>query len=153
MPRAYQSPCSGTHCGLQCAQIPNFASGETPLLQSCLGCLLLATLAFAASALAGKDPKKATEWFQRAEDQMYLRAPGSTPFHMKVAFHALPGIVLDKEESSQIISGDGIFSGASFFSRDAQALGFRVPEATMSGQELSKSAHRVFSGSKDVKVG
>src|SRR5450755_1810559 len=23
---AYQSPCSGTHCGLQCAQIPNFAS-------------------------------------------------------------------------------------------------------------------------------
>ena len=24
--RAYQSPCSGTHCGLQCAQIPNFAS-------------------------------------------------------------------------------------------------------------------------------
>src|ERR1035438_9121065 len=26
MPRAYQSPCSGTHCGLQCAQIPNLAS-------------------------------------------------------------------------------------------------------------------------------
>src|SRR5512135_961446 len=26
MLRAYQSPCSGTHCGLQCAQIPNFAS-------------------------------------------------------------------------------------------------------------------------------
>src|SRR5208282_3642107 len=24
--RAYQSPCSGTHCGLQCAQMPNFAS-------------------------------------------------------------------------------------------------------------------------------
>src|SRR5947207_10787055 len=23
---AYQSPCSGTHCGLQCAQMPNFAS-------------------------------------------------------------------------------------------------------------------------------
>ena len=24
--RAYQSPCSGTHCGLQCAHMPNFAS-------------------------------------------------------------------------------------------------------------------------------
>ena len=79
------------------------------MLQSCLGCLLFATLAFAASAQAGKDPKNATEWFQRADDQMYLRAPGSTPFHMKVAFRALPSIVLDKEESSQIISGDGTY--------------------------------------------
>src|ERR1035437_6869707 len=26
MLRAYQSPSSGTHCGLQCAQMPNFAS-------------------------------------------------------------------------------------------------------------------------------
>src|SRR5271157_6406187 len=25
MARAYQSPCSGWHCGPQCAQIPNFA--------------------------------------------------------------------------------------------------------------------------------
>lgn len=24
--RAYQSPCSGTHCADQCAQMPNFAS-------------------------------------------------------------------------------------------------------------------------------
>src|ERR1700733_1152878 len=24
--RAYQSPASGTHCGLQCAHMPNFAS-------------------------------------------------------------------------------------------------------------------------------
>ncbi len=26
MLRAYQSPCSGTHCAVQCAQMPNFAS-------------------------------------------------------------------------------------------------------------------------------
>src|ERR1035441_3607649 len=26
MLRAYQSPCSGTHCAVQCAQIPNLAS-------------------------------------------------------------------------------------------------------------------------------
>jgi hypothetical protein len=83
--------------------------GGAPMLQSCLGCLLLATLAFSASTQAGKDPKNATEWFQRADDEMNLRAPGSTPFHMKVAFHALPGLVLDKEESAQIISGDGTY--------------------------------------------
>jgi len=79
------------------------------MLRRCPGSLLLAALVFSAAAQAGKDPKTATEWFQRANDQTNLRATGSTPFHMKVTFHALPGLVLDKEESSQIISGDGTY--------------------------------------------
>ena len=86
-----------------------FRFGRTLASRRCLGCLLFATLAFSATARAANEPKNATAWFQRADDQMNLRAPGSTPFHMKVAFRALPGIVLDKEESSQIIAGDGIY--------------------------------------------
>jgi hypothetical protein len=63
----------------------------------------------AAAQSVDKEPKNATEWFQRADDQMDLRMPGSTPFHIKVVFHAFPGLVLDKQESSQIISGDGTY--------------------------------------------
>ena len=71
------------------------------MLRRCLGCLLSATLTFSAAVQAGKDQKNATERFQRASDQMDLRASGSTPFHLKLTFHALPGIVLDKQEASQ----------------------------------------------------
>jgi hypothetical protein len=79
-------------------------------VRRCLGCLLFASLTFSsASQPDDKDPKNATEWFQRADEQMNLRMPDSTPFHMKVVFHALPGLVLDKERSSQIISGDGAY--------------------------------------------
>jgi hypothetical protein len=79
-------------------------------LQRCLGGFLFAILTFPAAAQpADKQPKDATEWFQRAADQMNLRAFGSTPFHIKVVFHPLPGIVLSKKESDQIISGDGTY--------------------------------------------
>lgn len=79
-------------------------------MNRCLGVLLLTVLTLSAAAGTGKGPKDQwTDWFQRAADQMDLRAPGSTPFHMKVTFHALPGIVLSKKESEQIISGDGTY--------------------------------------------
>lgn len=52
-------------------------------------------------------PKDATGWFQRASDLMNLRMPGSAPFHMKVAFHALPGIEMTKKP--QIVIGDGVY--------------------------------------------
>jgi hypothetical protein len=84
-------------------------NAETPRLWRCLTCLLFAGLTFSVCAAADKEPKDATEWFQRASDQMDLRAPGSTPFHMKVVFHALPGMVLSKNETDQIISGDGTY--------------------------------------------
>jgi hypothetical protein len=75
-----------------------------------LGSLLFASQTFFAAAQPDdKDPKNATEWFQRADDQMNLRRPGSAAFRMKVVFHALPGLVLDKQPSSQIISGDGVY--------------------------------------------
>jgi hypothetical protein len=74
-----------------------------------LAALLFATLTFSAPAQSDQKPQNATEWFQRAADQMNLRALGAAPFHMRVAFHAFPGIVLSEKPSDQVISGDGIY--------------------------------------------
>jgi len=78
-------------------------------MKLCLAALLFATLTFSAEAQPDRKPKDAAEWFQRATDKMNLRAFGSAPFHMKVTFHAFPGIVLSDKQSDQIISGDGIY--------------------------------------------
>jgi len=59
---------------------------------------------------AGIDPRTPIEWFQRASDQMNLRTPESAPFHMKVAFHALPGEeMLGPKDKPQIQTGDGTY--------------------------------------------
>ncbi len=56
------------------------------------------------------EPKTSIEWFSRANDQLNIRMPGSASFHMKVSFHALPGIeYLGKGEEPKIITGDGIY--------------------------------------------
>jgi len=71
-----------------------------------LSCVLLATPAQPSTT----EPKTSIEWFQRAQEQMDLRMPGSTPFHMKVTFHAFPGIeFLNFKEKSQIVNGDGVY--------------------------------------------
>lgn len=74
-------------------------------------CLLFACLIVPAAAQSGAaDPKDAIGWFQRASEQMDLRAPGATPFHMKVAFNALPGFeLLGKKKTPQIMAGEGIY--------------------------------------------
>jgi hypothetical protein len=74
-----------------------------------LAALLFATLTLSAGAQPNQKPKNATEWFQRAAEQMNLRAFGATPFRMKVTFHAFPGIVLSSKPADQIISGDGTY--------------------------------------------
>ena len=49
-------------------------------------------------------------WFQRASDQMNLRGPDGAPFHMKVAFTALPGLeLLEGKKKPQIMTGDGVY--------------------------------------------
>jgi hypothetical protein len=55
------------------------------------------------------DPKGALGWFERASGQMDIRALGSAPFHMKVKFHAFPGMELLPKEKSEIVSGDGVY--------------------------------------------
>jgi hypothetical protein len=79
-------------------------------------CLLLsfACFIFPIAAQTGAttpgDPKDAVGWFQRANDQMNLRALNSDPFHMKVKFTALPGLeLLQKREKPHIITGDGAY--------------------------------------------
>ncbi len=61
----------------------------------------------AVAQTSGPEPTNATEWFARAEEQMNLRLPGSSPFHMKVVFHAFPGIELVK--NPKIVTGDGVY--------------------------------------------
>jgi len=78
-------------------------------MKLCLAALLFATLTFPAGAQPDQKPKDATMWLQRAAGQMNLRAFGATPFHMKVTFHAFPGIVLSDKPADQIISGDGTY--------------------------------------------
>jgi hypothetical protein len=75
----------------------------------CFRCFAGLTLAGALLPAAAQtvEPKDATGWFQRASDQMNLRMPGSAPFHMKVAFHAFPGVELIKKP--QILTGDGVY--------------------------------------------
>jgi hypothetical protein len=62
---------------------------------------------------SGGDPKSdlkdALGWFERASDQMNLRTPGSAPFHMKVKFHAFPGVELLPPGKSEIVAGDGLY--------------------------------------------
>lgn len=71
-----------------------------------LSCLLLE----AGAQPSATGPKAPIEWFQRAQEQMDLRMPGSAPFHMKVSFHAFPGVeFLNFKEKPQIITGDGVY--------------------------------------------
>jgi hypothetical protein len=55
-------------------------------------------------------PNASVEWLERASEQMNLRSPGAAPFHMKVTFHAWPGIeMLRPKEKPEIITGDGTY--------------------------------------------
>lgn len=57
-----------------------------------------------------KENKTPAEWFQRASEQMNIRMPGASPFHMKVAFHAFPGDeLLGSKQKPQILTGDGTY--------------------------------------------
>src|ERR1035437_6846742 len=76
--------------------------------------IFFASLIIPTAAQSGAaDPKDATGWFQRASEQMNLRGPGATPFHMKVVFDALPGLeLLGKKEKAQIMTGEGVYEEA-----------------------------------------
>jgi hypothetical protein len=63
----------------------------------------------AVAQTAPPEPKTSIEWFLRASERMNLRMPGSAPFHMKVTFHAFPGIELLPPKKSEIVTGDGTY--------------------------------------------
>lgn len=72
-------------------------------------CFLLLNLShgFTAAGSAKIRSLEAFNWFQRACDRMNLRLPGNAPFHLKVRFHAYPGIELLPPGRAQILNGDG----------------------------------------------
>jgi hypothetical protein len=87
-----------------------------------MNCLRMLCIAFAGLALnlsaqapafaqaAAAEPKTSIEWFSRASERMNLRLPGSAPFHLRVTFHAYPGMeLLGPKEKSDFISGDGVY--------------------------------------------
>jgi hypothetical protein len=65
---------------------------------------------FLCAQSATLQPSTAVAWLERAAEQMNLRLPGAAPFHMKIAFHAFPGIeMLRAGEKSEIVTGDGTY--------------------------------------------
>lgn len=54
-------------------------------------------------------PKTALDWFRRADSLTNIRMPGSAPFHMRVTFHAYPGIDFAPPGKSTIVTGDGVY--------------------------------------------
>ena len=60
-------------------------------------------------AATAKEPKSAADWFRRADELTNIRMPGSQPFHMKVMFHAYPGMDFTEPGKSPIMTGDGTY--------------------------------------------
>lgn len=54
-------------------------------------------------------PSTAADWFRRADDLTNIRALGAAPFHLKVTFHAYPGIDFAQPGKSPIQTGDGTY--------------------------------------------
>jgi hypothetical protein len=48
-------------------------------------------------------------WFERASDRMNLRLPNSVPFHLRVRFHAYPGLELLPPDQAEILTGEGLY--------------------------------------------
>ena len=69
---------------------------------------------------APPQPQTATDWFRRADSLTNIRLPGSAPFHLKVTFHAYPGVDFNPPKNPApaiapvpghpfIITGDGTY--------------------------------------------
>jgi hypothetical protein len=76
--------------------------------------LLTISILLSASLLHAKnkgneEPTEEQKWLQRAEEQTNLRTPGAKPFHLRVKFHAYPGMELVPDNKRQIITGDGTY--------------------------------------------
>ncbi|HKO19021.1 MAG TPA: hypothetical protein VJU82_09050 [Acidobacteriaceae bacterium] len=61
------------------------------------------------SSITTEEPKSAADWFRRADELTNIRMPGSLPFHMKVSFHAYPGMDFTEPGKSPIMTGDGTY--------------------------------------------
>jgi len=76
---------------------------------SWLAATLLTFVVVAAGSAPATKITPAAEWFERASALTNIREPGSPPFHMKVIFHAYPGMDFSKKGKPSIITGDGTY--------------------------------------------
>jgi hypothetical protein len=63
----------------------------------------------AAGSAFAQEPASAREWLARANALTSLREPGSAAFHLKVTFHANPGLDFAKKGKPNVIAGDGTY--------------------------------------------
>jgi hypothetical protein len=84
---------------------------DTPRAASWLAATLSAAVAVAAGSapFPEKEATAAADWFEHADALTSIREPGSPPFHMKVTFHAYPGMDFSKKGKSSVITGDGSY--------------------------------------------
>lgn len=81
----------------------------SPAVLVLAGLVLFGVLGPSARSAKKSESDSATTWFEHASDLMNLRMPGAAPFHLKVAFHAFPGMDFSKKNKSTIITGDGTY--------------------------------------------
>jgi len=107
--------------------------------------LLCSVIRYAAAQPAPSEPKTSVEWFLRASERMNLRMPGSRPFHMKVTFHAFPGIELLPAKKAEIITGDGTYEETWLaphkWRREVALAGYRAVEVeSEKGRKMQASS-------------
>lgn len=119
--------------------------------------LLLLTLAIpdAAGQLAADarptdnaPPKTAVDWFRRADSLTNIRMLGSPPFHMKVSFHAYPGIDFSLQGKSPIMIGEGTYEEWWFTPRKWRR---EVIFGSYHGIEVFSDGIRKFQASSDYE--
>jgi hypothetical protein len=77
------------------------------------GSLFAVVAPYLAAITLAAAPATVTEspvaWLKQAHVLTAIREPGSPPFHLKVTFHAYPGLDFSKKGKSTIITGDGTY--------------------------------------------
>lgn len=79
------------------------------VVASLLGAVLSTVTAVPASSAPETESKPPTALLEHASGLMDIREPGAAPFHLKVIFHAYPGMDFARKPKSTIITGDGTY--------------------------------------------
>lgn len=121
--------------------------------------LLLLAMLLAAAAICtakppslalqtGPQPQSALDWFRRADDLTQIRMHGSAPFHLKVTFHAWPGVDFAKAGKSDIVTGNGSYEE---WWRSPEQWRREVTLATYHGVEVRAGGVRKMQASSDYE--
>lgn len=102
-----------------------------------VGLMLSGAVAMAGGTAKDSGSESATTWLEHAHALMDLRMPGAAPFHLKVAFHAYPGMDFSKKNKSTIITGDGTYEetwlSPKMWRREVTFPGYHAVEVQVNG--------------------